>query len=291
MNNKEKAAVLVREYEEKFRCPICHQQLQVKATTSMACDNNHTFDFAKQGYVNLLHRPVKTQYNRELFQARNAIIMESDLYSVMHQEVSEIITKNITKSKAPSMILDAGSGEGSHLQRILETTATIELTGVGLDISKEGIRMAASNYKEAIWFVGDLANIPIENKAINIILNILSPANYQEFKRVLHHEGLMIKIVPGADYLKELRQSIFNNTEKESYENEKTVSLFKEHFQSVEFKNLKYTKKLQPSELENLLQMTPLGWNVENSIKDEILRQEYFGITVDLDLLIGKGVK
>lgn len=290
MNNKEKAAVLVREHEEKFRCPICRQQLKVTAETSMTCEKNHTFDFAKQGYVNLLHRPVKTQYNRELFQARNAIIMESDLYGEMHQEVSEIIAKNFPRLKEPSMILDAGSGEGSHLQRILETTEPLKLAGVGLDISKEGIRMAASNYKEAIWFVGDLANIPMENEALNIILNILSPANYQEFKRVLNHDGLMIKVVPSADYLIELRQSIFNNTEKESYENQKTVTLFREHFQSVEVKNLKYKKKIQTSELENLLHMTPLGWNAEKSAMDELLHQDYFEITVDLDLLIGKDV-
>src|SRR5699024_7629646 len=126
---------------------------------------------------------------------------------------------------------------------------------------------AASNYKEEIWFVGDLANIPTENKAVNIILNILSPANYLEFKRVLSHEGLMIKVVPGPDYLKELRHFIFNNTEKESYENKKTVALFKEHFHSVKVENLKYTKKLSTSELENLLQMTPLGWSAETSAK------------------------
>lgn len=291
MNNKEKAAVLVREHEEKFRCPICHQRLKVTAVTSMTCEKNHTFDFAKQGYVNLLHRPVKTQYNRELFKARNVIIVESDLYGMMHQKVSKIISKNFLQSKKPSIILDAGSGEGSHLQRILETAETSGLIGVGLDISKEGIRMAASNYKEEIWFVGDLANIPTENKAVNIILNILSPANYLEFKRVLSHEGLMIKVVPGPDYLKELRHFIFNNTEKESYENKKTVALFKEHFHSVKVENLKYTKKLSTSELENLLQMTPLGWSAETSAKDELLSQEYFEITVDLDVLVGKGLK
>lgn len=59
-----------------------------------------------------------------------------------------------------------------------------------------------------MWFVADLANLPIADQSVAVIMNILSPANYQEFKRVLVDDGLIIKVVPRSDYLAELREAI-----------------------------------------------------------------------------------
>src|SRR5699024_11433583 len=56
-----------------------------------------------------------------------------------------------------------------------------------------------------LWLVGDLANTPIGDGSCQVILNIFSPANYMEFKRVLAPNGLVEKVVPRANYLKELR--------------------------------------------------------------------------------------
>lgn len=36
-----------------WRCPVCHELLHVKGA-SLTCSNQHTFDRAKEGYVNLL---------------------------------------------------------------------------------------------------------------------------------------------------------------------------------------------------------------------------------------------
>src|SRR5699024_8950783 len=82
-------------------------------------------------------------------------------------------------------------------------------TRMGLDVSKEGVIMAAKNYKDTIWLVGDLANTPIGDGSCQVILNIFSPANYMEFKRVLAPNGLVVKVVPRANYLKELREVLF----------------------------------------------------------------------------------
>ncbi|MEF1338290.1 23S rRNA (guanine(745)-N(1))-methyltransferase, partial [Vibrio rotiferianus] len=36
-----------------YQCPLCHQALTLTAKT-FKCDNNHQFDLAKEGYVNLM---------------------------------------------------------------------------------------------------------------------------------------------------------------------------------------------------------------------------------------------
>jgi 23S rRNA (guanine745-N1)-methyltransferase len=291
VTNKEKSAELVSKYVHVFSCPLCNSQMKVANLKSLVCINNHTFDFAKQGYINMITRSTNSHYDKELFKARQKIIIESDLYALPNEKISEVINEKINASNGEVMILDAGCGEGSHLQRILDEYKNEMVTRVGIDISREGIRMAASNYKKSIWLVGDLANLPLVEQSSHVILNILSPANYMEFKRVLVPEGLIVKVVPRSNYLKELREALFDDTDKKSYKNDETVSLFKRHFNLVDIFNLSYTKELTQTELTNLAQMSPLVWNSKKEHIDQFTNQGLSEITVDLDILVGINAK
>ncbi|WP_342540518.1 putative RNA methyltransferase [Heyndrickxia sp. FSL K6-6286] len=287
MTKKEKSAELVNKYVHVFSCPICKSPMKVTHLKSLVCLNNHTFDFAKQGYVNMMTRSANSHYDKELFKARQKVIMESNLFALLHKRISEIIIGNMNALKGEIIIFDAGCGEGSHLQRILDECKNETFAGIGLDISKEGIRMAASKYKETAWLVGDLANSPLADQSCHYILNILSPANYKEFKRTLVPNGLVIKVVPRSNYLKELREALFDNTDKSSYKNDETVSLFNHHFHLVDVLNLSYIKKLTQTELINLVQMSPLTWNTSEDDIDRIINRGISEVTVDLDILVG----
>lgn len=286
MTRKEQSALFIREHQALLSCPICRKEMTISKLASLACSNNHTFDVAKQGYVNMVTRPVKSNYDKDLFKARHEIIMTSQLYDSLHHRISKVLNENIMDTSNHNYIFDAGAGEGSHLVKILNQL-TNHLTGVGIDLSKEGIRLAASTH-QAIWFVADLANIPVKNKSFQVILNILSPANYQEFDRVLADDGIMIKVVPGSNYLKELRTVLFSKEEKATYNNDKTVSLFKEKYPVVEIENVTYTRQLTRHELEHFIQMTPLAWNMDRNQIMKLWDKDYTDITFDLDLLIGK---
>ena len=58
-----------------YHCPLCKLELTLNDKT-YRCDNNHSFDIAKEGYVNLL--PVQNKKskqpgdNLEMVQARRA---------------------------------------------------------------------------------------------------------------------------------------------------------------------------------------------------------------------------
>jgi len=103
------------------------------------------------------------------------------------------------------MVADLGCGEGSHLQYISKEWAHTPWSGFGLDISKEAIALAAKKYANRIWLVGDLAHLPFAAQSFHVLLNILSPSNYREFKRIMVPCGIVIKVVPRSQYLKELR--------------------------------------------------------------------------------------
>src|SRR5699024_586193 len=128
---REKNAAAAEYISSRLRCPLCHGAVEVRALSSLVCINNHTFDFAKQGYVNLLQKLVNTQYDDALFDARQRIISEVELYAPIHNRISDIITN---QSAENSLLFDAGSGEGSHLKMIQHKVNTETLTGVGLDI-------------------------------------------------------------------------------------------------------------------------------------------------------------
>ena len=254
-----------------FICPICAQQVQVEDGGSVVCTNNHSFDIAKQGYINFMTKPVQSMYAKELFEARHEII-SSGLYDELQTQLAELAVG--------THLLDTGCGEGSHLAGIVAKKSGA--TGVGIDIAKEGILAAAKYYPGFIWCVGDLAKSPYNTDSFDTIFNILSPANYDEFKRVLKPAGKVLKVVPHEGYLKELRQQAFAHSEKESYSNEETVARFNESFKQVEAERLTYTKPLSPELVPKLLEMTPMGWHIER--KNDIVLNE---ITIDVLILSG----
>ncbi|WP_339174179.1 putative RNA methyltransferase [Solibacillus sp. FSL R5-0691] len=256
-----------------FACPICKKEIEISNEGKMSCLSNHTFDVAKQGYVYMLNRPVQSMYGKELFDSRHTVIQAG-----IYDRLQAAIAREITVAKP--VLLDTGCGEGSHLHRICEQLD--RPVGVGIDISKEGIIAAAKYNPEQLWCVGDLANSPFNEQSFDAILNILSPANYDEFKRLLKRGGKVIKVVPQENYLKELRKQAFADSEKESYTNAQTVERFRASFANTEVKRITYTVPLEPYLVQNLLEMTPMGWHIED--KGSIQLQE---ITIDLDLLIG----
>lgn len=270
-------SILRMQQFNRFACPHCKEPMQVIADGRLQCENRHSFDVAKQGYIYMLAKPMNSMYSKELFDSRHHIIT-SGLYDRVQQKIADII------GTGGAQILDTGCGEGSHLARIC---AQLDgAVGVGIDIAKEAIIAAAKFNPGQIWCVGDLAKSPYQAASFDIVLNFLSPANYEEFARLLKPGGKVIKVVPQENYLKELRMQAFADTEKESYTNASTVERFKEQFAHVSVERLTYTVPLAASDVPKLLQMTPIGWHVQD--KEAIALHE---ITIDLDILVGSNLE
>lgn len=87
--------------------------------------------------------------------------------------------------------------------------------------------MATNHAASAFWCVADLTNLPFAPASFDTILNLFSPSNYQEFDRILKPGGQVIKVVPAASYLKELRQAFYpDDSAKQVYSNERVVDKF-----------------------------------------------------------------
>ena len=68
-----------------LRCPVCKFQLHLREK-SLACDNRHSFDIAKQGYVNLLTggKPIN-EYTKVSFQERQQILEKGGLTATVRR--------------------------------------------------------------------------------------------------------------------------------------------------------------------------------------------------------------
>lgn len=282
------SALLVKEYAAMFICPICSSNMNVIELKSLICLNNHTFDFTKQGYLNLTTHQIKTKYDKALFEARRKLISEVGFFNPLIEAIISIINRHDTSNNL--MILDTGCGEGSHLASICEGVDKFAI-GVGIDIAKEGIIAAAKNHAKQIWTVADLANPPFQTQQFDVILNILSPSNYLEFNRLLKNDGLLIKVVPQSSYLQELRQTFYHETDKVTYSNSDTVERFNERFHILDSTRLTYSVNLDKASLEGLIRMTPLTWSSNEAQIQAFLAKDISDITVDLEILIGQNLE
>lgn len=291
MNKKTKSAQDVRQWQSIFKCPVCGSPMKVIELKSLICSNYHTFDFTRQGYLNLTTHPAKNKYSRELFEARRKMVAEEGFFVPLSYSIVEVINEHVMQNPNGKIaMIDIGCGEGSHLSHICDILSPQyerTVTGVGIDIAKEGILMASRDYTDKTWVVADLANLPFKAKSFDVILNILSPLNYAEFARLMKDEGLVVKVVPQKDYLKELRESFFDYPEKQTYSNTETVERFKDHFQVIDHSRLRYTMNVSQTSIQSLLRMTPLTWSATKEQMQPFLIKSSTQITVDLDLLVG----
>ncbi len=272
LSKRAAGAALINANIGLFACPICQESMQVYEQGRLTCSANHSFDIAKQGYVNMLTHSAASKYSKDLFESRKTII-DSGLYDPLEEKIAELIGEAKT-------VLDTGCGEGSHLARIMTQKQGI---GIGIDIAKEGILAAARHYSKQIWCVGDLAKSPFAKTSFDVILNILSPANYEEFKRLLTSNGCVVKVVPQSGYLQQIRSQLYADSAKETYSNAQTVERFRESFSHVTVERITYTVPLASVLVPALLEMTPMGWHKEQHA--EVCVNE---ITIDVDVLVGR---
>lgn len=274
-------------------CPVCAGSLGLQGN-SLICGKGHCFDVAKQGYVNFLLQAPKEKYDKRLFQSR-AHISQAGAFQGITDRLSAIMLRSVKAGQRyTAKLLDAGCGEGSHLcaveRKLVEATGSrLSLVAAGIDIAKEGIKMAAKRSPEVMWGVADLAKCPFADDSFDFILNILSPANYTEFQRMLKPHGLVIKVLPGKEYLQEIRQALYRNTDRRVYSNDRTIELFQRHFRLEGIERIKYEMTMDGEQFMHLLRMTPLAWQASREKMQQIVKaSEGRAITFDFDILTGK---
>jgi len=238
-----------------LKCPICDGKFHILGS-SLRCKSGHTFDLSSKGSLNLLYPPKKPGrvYSAELWANREAVFT-SGFFELLIKEVTDIIANSALSN---FIIADLGCGEGSFLREIAKRTGAA--ASIGIDISKEAINRAVSKPAfPAMWLVSNVAALPLADNSVDVAITMLSPSNYAECRRVVKNGGLIIKILPGKNYLTEIREALFEGEQTESFDNTETTALFKEIFGDVSEKNISYSFETPAEILPQIFAMTPMS--------------------------------
>ena len=265
-----------------FACPICQENLTL-LESSLKCNNRHSFDLAKFGYVNLAPQIKQSaNYDKENFQNRQQIL-EAGFY----QAILDTLSTMLSSLETSKTVLDIGCGEGFYSRKLQEVHP--DKTFYAFDISKDSVQIAAKSEPNwaVNWFVGDLARLPIKDASMDILLDIFSPANYGEFRRVLSQNGILIKVIPTENHLKEIRQTVQDQLTKKDYSNQEIKEHFQEHFIIQSIQTASLTKSITAEQRQALLSMTPLLFHVDQSKIDWSQLTE---ITIEAEILVGNAL-
>lgn len=267
-----------------FICPICKSKLNINGK-SYVCENNHSFDIAKQGYVNLL--PVNKKHSdnpgdsKDMVLSRRAFL-ESGNYDCFAEKLIDIINPIFINSQKIS-ILDCGCGEGYYDGFLEKLKTDYEL--FGFDISKEAVRFASAKHKNGSFAVGSCFDMPVQSERFDLAINIFAPMVESETARILKKGGYLIYAVPGKNHLMGLKELLYENV----YENEEKHTEYA-GFEFISRETVKSEITLNGEMGVNLFRMTPYYFKTELGAEDKILKNGGFTTEIHFDFLVYKKI-
>ena len=263
-----------------MECPICKAGLD-KEGNSIKCENFHTFNISKKGTVVLQSKSklyASSLYTTDLFKNRRQFISYG-LYDSVYDKIVSYIKPIITNN---STILDLGSGEASHLKNIMSKLEA-KCVGVALDISKPAIELASDFvYNNILPVVADTNNLCFKDNSVSVVLDFLSPLMIKETLRVLKKGGMLVKVIPNTDYLKEVRTLI---NEKDYTKTAEVLNNIQQKVRVDKVISVKDVFNIDEDIKKALLKMTPL---TKNKNLETTNLSSFNQITIDLLVLIIK---
>lgn len=290
-----------------MRCPQCGTPLALLENHSLICERRHCYDLSTKGYVNLApgHSQSAEKYDAELFQSRSRVFA-CDFYAHVAQALRKALERHLDAVQnssssdgevrpAPSdnalvtapasssvpLIVDVGCGEGYYARALAEST--LYPTLVGVDLSRDAILAAARQAPSLNWLVGDLTRLPFADGSIDAIIDVLTPADYREFTRILKPSGLLLKVVPADDYLIEIRRAVADQLRGGDFSNSRVIDHLQAHADAVERSVVRRTLPVTPEQAKDFLRMTPMTFGLTEAQLDGVSFSE---ITVAMELLV-----
>lgn len=188
-----------------LRCPVCGADVSLINKT-LKCENNHCFDFAKEGYVNLLLSGKSGDEkgdNKEMARSRRDFL-NSGYYAVLADAVGKCVEKYTAKGDS---VLDVCCGEGYYTDYISKRYSR---DYYGFDISKNMVRLAAKRKCGASFFVANISSIPVKSSSVKLAFHLFAPFHAAEFRRILVDDGVIVTAVPGKYHLYGLKGVLYN---------------------------------------------------------------------------------
>ena len=265
-------------------CPVCKTSLQI-SKKSYSCKNNHNFDIAKQGYINLLQSNKKHSSdpgdNKNMINSRRSFL-DQGYYEPISDFLNEIFIDNISHFTNPLKIVEVGSGEGYYINRLKNCH---DGDYYGIDISKHGVKAASTKYHDITFAVANAVELPFINNSVDVLISLFSPFYEESAKKVLSKHGIIIQTVPLNNHLLELRQVLYD--EVNISQTKKNLLTQEKYFKLVETKILNHSLHLSDqTSIQNIFSMTPHYWKTSPTRTNKLSSLQKLDVTLEVEFRI-----
>jgi 23S rRNA (guanine745-N1)-methyltransferase len=184
-------------------CPVCAEPLAARGAAA-ACENGHTFDFARSGYLNLMvgrGGRCRVGDTPEMVRARAELLARGHL-DPLSKAIAERARPWLDRAR---LVVELGSGTGHYL-----AAATAEGgIGIGIDLSKAAAAHAARAHPGLLFAVADVEeSIPLVDGAAGVLLSVFAPRPAAEAARVVRPGGSLVAALATERHLAGLRREL-----------------------------------------------------------------------------------
>lgn len=267
---------------QSLACPLDGEPMRREAGR-WQCPTGHSFDIARQGYTHLL--PVQHKRSRDPGDSKEMVAARRRFLNAGHyQPVADAISARLLDAPpAPEAThcLDAGCGEGYYLRQLAQSAGSGHpLALMGLDISKWAVLAAAKQDKRPTWVVGSNAHLPVLSHSLDWILCIFGFPAYAEFARTLRSGGQVLKVDPGPEHLRELREIIYPRLKTPQAQSQAPAGFRVSHTDAV---NYQLTLR-SAGQIADLLAMTPHLYRASAEGRAKASQLTSLCVTIDVRL-------
>ena len=262
-------------------CPVCGKPLSV-CERSYVCPSRHSYDIAKQGYVNLLlgHGAATHGDNALMISARTRFL-SGGYYAPLAQALAASVAKYAPKG---CTLLDVGCGEGYYTEWMANAIKEIDGQIYAFDISKEAVKATARRRIGATLFAASAYEVPVVEESVDIAALLFSPFCREELLRVLRKGGILMIAYPGERHLWGLKQAVYDTP----YLNQPEDTAI-EGFSLLEEQTVSKEIHLQSNQaITDLFSMTPYYYKTSEKDKAKLSSLSELSTEIEFHLCIYK---
>ncbi len=179
-------------------CPVCAADLGLTGALAR-CASGHSFDVARQGYLNLLGRGQPANADTAAMLVARARVHAGGLFDPV---AAELLAQLPDETET---CLEVGAGNAHYLAAVVGARPATR--GLALDVSIAAARAAARAHPRVASVVADVwRGLPVRTASIDAVLCVFAPRNLAEFRRVLRPAGRLLVVTPTEHHLASLRR-------------------------------------------------------------------------------------
>lgn len=265
-------------------CPVCGGGLAATGK-QYRCPQGHSYDMARQGYLNLLvaqHKRSRAPGDGpEMVLARRRFL-EQGHYQPIASAFADFTETQLQAAQQPSLqVADVGCGEGYYSGQLQQRLNSLTPTSFyGIDIAREAVKLAARSYPEITWLVASGGRLPLLAGQLDAVVSLFTPIMPESWHKALRSAGSVLLVTAGINHLIELRELLYSEVRTKLFD--PTPQMSASGFRAIDNQRFQQRVHIPAEALDDLLIMTPHGWRVTAETRERL--QQLNGLTVTLDV-------